>query len=156
MNLPNKFTFVSPLGTSYTATKNDLGYLVSWVEDSRQYCQEDVHRSVVLGIWKNVKEVKEKYFSIKEGSIESAARFIVANNNNYQPYANISECEESIKRCISRMVERIKRGEEAYRCSTGGWTLLIDKEDEDYYVVEVLVDTLVSQDREFVNVEDVL
>lgn len=108
--------------------------------------------------FEDVKVIKQpSSFSIKEGSIESAARFIVSNND-YQPYANIEECSDSIKRCIKRMIERIKNGEEAYRCSTGGWTVLIDKEDEDtgYYVVEVLVDSSVSQDREFVNVETII
>lgn len=155
MNLPNKFTFVSPLGTSYTATKNDLGYLVSWADGSRQYYQEDVHRSVVLGIWKNVKEVKEKYFSIKEGSVESAARFIVANNS-YMQNRSVDYMIGSIKRVIKEMVEKIKNGGEAWYCATAGYVVMIQEEDEDYYVVEVLVDTLVSQDREFVNVEEII
>lgn len=117
--------------------------------------KSEVYKNLLSGAWKKAEEIKQPFFSIKKSCIESAARFIVANNS-YQPYANIEECSDSIKRCIKRMIERIKNGEEAYRCSTGGWTVLIDKEDEDYYVVEVLVDTLVSQDREFVNVEEIV
>lgn len=156
-----QFEFTTWAGdTKYTALEVTSGdffiYLNEQSPSEGSYWKKDeVNSNLISGSWKKVEEKKQPTFSIKKGSVESTARFIVANNN-YQPYYNINECVERIKRCIARMIKRIKNGEEAYRCSTGGWTILIDKEDEDYYVVEVLVDTLVSQDREFVNVEDVL
>lgn len=155
----DKFTFtaLSKPSDFYTASRQEQGYLITWVTDPEGilYTFEDVEYLIKNKTWVGVKEIKQPLFSIKEGSIESAARFIVANNN-YKPYANIKECEDDIKRYIRRMIEQIKSGEESYILSTAGWTILIVLEDEDYYVVEVLVDTLVSQDREFVNVEEII
>ena len=62
----------------------------------------------------------------------------------------------SIKQVIKDMVNKIKSGGEAWYCGTAGYVVMIQHEDEDYYGVEVLVNPSVSQDREFVNVENII
>lgn len=156
MNLPDKFTFTVQKH-QYTACKQHEGYQVTWPTCSEGvfYRLEQVIRSVQKNIWRDIKEVKQPSFSIKEGNIEKAAQFIIANNK-YMANKTVNYITFSIKDTIRRQIERIKNNEEAWYCATAGYTVFIFQEDEDYYVVEVLVDPSVTSDAEFVNVEDML
>lgn len=155
----DKFTFtaLSKPSDFYTASRQEQGYLITWATDPEGilYTFEDVEYLIKNKTWVGVKEIKQPSFSIKEASIEAAARFIIANNS-YKPYASVQEAEVDIKHHIKRAVEKIKGGEDSYYIATAGWTVMVDKEDESYYSVQVLVDPSVSQDKEFVNVEEII
>lgn len=94
-------------------------------------------------------------FTIKQGQIEAAARFIVANNS-YLHHHTVDSMIEKIKRTIRRMVDEINSGKDSWYTGTAGYVVTIMQEDENYYVVEVLVNPSVSQDKEFINVEEII
>lgn len=107
--------------------------------------------------FKKVEEKAERQiqFVIQEGNIEAAARFIVGHNK-YMSDKTVNYFIADIKKTIKRMVDKIKAGGEAWYSGTAGYTVIILQEDKDYYVVEVHVDPAVSEDGEFVNVEEVI
>jgi hypothetical protein len=156
-----QFNFKTKFGNNvYTALEIVNGDFLIFKRDESSstgvyWNKDDVNYNINGGYWKKVEEKKQPYFSIKEGSIESAARFIVANNS-YMQNRSVDYMIGSIKRVIKETVDKIKNGEEAWYCGTAGYVVMIQQEDENYYVIEVLVDPSVSQDREFVNVEEVI
>lgn len=155
----DKFTFTALRKPNdfYTASRQEKGYLITWATDPEGvlYSFKDVEYLIQNKTWVGVKEIKQPFFSIKEGSVESAARFIVANNS-YMHNRSVDHVIDSIKRVIREMVDKIKNGGEAWYYGTAGYVVMIHQEDENYHVIEVLVDPSVSQDREFVNVEEII
>lgn len=156
-----QFNFKTWIGdTVYTALEITNGDFLIFdsskpISSGAYWDKEDVENNLNNGTWRRVEEKKQPSFSIKEGSIELAARFIVANNS-YMQNRSVDYMIDSIKRVIKDMVDKIKNGGEAWYCGTAGYVVMIQQEDEDYYVIEVLVDPSVSQDREFVNVENII
>lgn len=158
-----KFTFtVASTGKKYTAEKVLGGFNVKWEDDfGRQfvspYSNEDAERYINKGMWADFKQenYKNNTFTIKQGQIEAAARFVVANNK-YMHYHTVDSMSVKIKSYIKDMIDKINSGKESYYCSTAGFTISIGLEDENYYVVEVLVSPDVSVDEEFVNVEEII
>lgn len=130
-----------------------------WYENHLIVAQTDEGEEVSAFVmrFKKVEEKTERQiqFVIQEGNIEAAARFIVGHNK-YMSDKTVNYFIADIKKTISGMVNKIRAGREAWYCGTAGYTVIILQEDEDYYVVEVLVDPAVSEDGEFVNVEEVI
>lgn len=98
---------------------------------------------------------QKNFFSIKQGQIEAAARFIIANNK-YMHHHTVDSMSAKIKNYIKEMIDKINSGKESYYCATAGFVITINLEDDNYYVVEVLVSPDVSSDEEFVNVEEII
>ena len=94
-------------------------------------------------------------FSLKQGNIEAAARFIVGNNI-YMHNKTVDYFVEDIKATINRMIDKIRNGGSAWYTATAGYAVVAIQEDENYYVIEVLVDPSVSSDAEFVYVENIV
>lgn len=157
-----EFTFTVALtGNKYIAEEVEGGLVVKWQDDfgkehSHLYSDECVEHYINDGSWIDFKEVKPKNtFTIKEGQIEAAARFIVANNT-YMHDRTTNEMIEKIKRTIKLMVDKINKGQDVWYSGTAGYVVTIMQEDDNYYVVEVLVSPDVSQDKEFINVEEII
>lgn len=159
-----KFTFtVASTGNKYTAEKVEEGFIVKWQDDfgndeSCFYTKEEGERFLEKCIWvvdARQADKAKNAFAIKDGQIESAARFIVANNS-YMHDRTTNEMIETIKRTIKRMVDEINNGQDSWYTGSAGYVVTIMKEGENYYVVEVLVNPSVSQDKEFINVEEII
>lgn len=158
----NSFDFVAP-GGIYTAKEISFGryYIFPKYGSERrgsEWSHETVKRYIDGGDWTILPYKVEKpknQFTIKQGQIEAAARFVVANNK-YMHYHTVDSMSVKIKSYIKDMIDKINSGKESYYCSTAGFTISIGLEDENYYVVEVLVSPDVSVDEEFVNVEEII
>lgn len=159
-----EFTFTAVVtGTNYRAVKVQDGFVVKWKDKDGEDCSvfysnKDSNRYINDGLWVDFKQVTTKpknTFTIKEGQIEAAARFIVANNS-YLHDCTTNEMIEKIKCTIKRMVNNINKGRDGWYAGSAGYVVTIMEEDDNYYVVDVLVDPSVSQDKEFINVEEII
>lgn len=147
-------------GIVYTAKQTHSGSYVVFQKghtevDSAIWEEEDLEYAISHGYWVKVIYNKDNFFSIKQGQIEAAARFIVANNKHMHHHT-VDSVSSKIKKCIKEMINKINSGKESYYFATAGFVITIRLEDDNYYVVEVLVSPDVSSDEEFVNVEEII
>lgn len=157
-----EFTFtVASTGNKYIAEEVEGGFVVKWQDDfgkehSHLYSDKCVEHYINNGSWVDFKEVEPKNtFTIKEGQIEAVARFIIANNS-YLHHHTVDSMIVKIKCTIKRMVNNINKGRDDWYTGSAGYVVTIMEEDDNYYVVDVLVDPTVSQDNEFINVEEII
>lgn len=89
-----------------------------------------------------------KQISINAESIARASRWL-AYNNRYLKAASIETLESDIQKSIDRVVESAKQDWEIHYSGTAGFTVFFMPEDDNYGIVEVLVDPAIGGEYEF-------
>lgn len=90
----------------------------------------------------------KREISINKESIPRTARWI-AYNNRYLKAASIEELESNIQRSVDRVIESAKQDWEMNYSGTAGFTVFFIPEDDNYGIVEVLVDPALGGEYEF-------
>lgn len=86
--------------------------------------------------------------SIIEGSAHDVAMWISLHNPHMQKHS-LGYIESRIQDCIDDVIEKARKDWELTYVSTGGWYVIFFPEDDYHGVIEVLVDPLVSKEREY-------
>ena len=92
-----------------------------------------------------------KQISIKEGAVMYAARFI-SEYNKFLSDMSFRELEADIQSYVDRVRRDAMQNWEMQYISTGGWTVTFYPEDDNYGMIEILVDPSVSKNLNFVYV----
>lgn len=100
----------------------------------------------------------KREITINKDQIEITARWIYANNTYLwkRPDVSVDTLIADIKRSIRRVVECAEKNWELNYSGTAGFTVFFMPEDEKYGVIDILVDPAVSQESDYVDVEDVI
>lgn len=92
--------------------------------------------------------MKERKISIVKESIENTARWILANNS-YLAGTSYNLMISSINDSIERVKRNAEKNWQITFSGTAGYMVIFFPEDDNYGVVEILVDPLVSKEREY-------
>lgn len=98
-----------------------------------------------------------KKISIREGSIETTARWIFANNPHlhHRPNITLDTIREDIRKCVDRVVNQAYKNWDINYSGTAGFTVFFLPEEENYGAIEILVEPCVGQrEINYIYIED--